>query len=155
MTLEQEREKIRQLHQRRQDPLKFLQSLEAELGNVALNDEETLYGSNVTSRAPTLELMFNPPSKDAYLANRASDQVGIDFDALPLLPQYSETSDSDLTSTDDEDENLSQEELANAAKHVQRLLKRIEKLQHSFDATQNNKTHRKKRMSRIYRRFCH
>jgi hypothetical protein len=71
-----------------------------------------------------------------------------------LSATESETSDSDATATDDEDESLSLEELAKAAKHVQRLMKRITVLQKSFGNTEKSKKYKKKRVNIMYQSFC-
>jgi hypothetical protein len=148
----EEREKIRELHQRQQDSLKSLQALENRLCKVALDDEETLQGSSVSSCVPTLELMLGPqsttlpplernqrPSNNATLSGRDA----------------SDTSESDATATDDESEHLSLEELAKCAKHVQRLLKRITRLQQSFEGSQQIRPQRRSRVHKMYQRFRH
>jgi hypothetical protein len=60
--MQEEREKIRELHQRQQDSLKSLQALENRFCKVGLDDEETLQGSSATSRVPTLEFILEPNS---------------------------------------------------------------------------------------------
>jgi hypothetical protein len=117
-TLVQEREKIRELHQRQQDSLKCLQALETELDKVALDDEEALQGLNDPPQVPTLGLMSVPEGKPSSIKD-TNNQTGINFHALALLIQNSDISESETTVIDDEDEHLSLEELARAAKHVQ------------------------------------
>jgi hypothetical protein len=117
-TLVQEREKIRELHQRQQDSLKCLQALETELDKVALDDEEALQGLNDPPQVPTLGLMSVPEGKPSSI-KYTNNQTGINFHVLALLIQNSDISESETTVIDDEDEHLSLEELARAAKHVQ------------------------------------
>ncbi|KAH7366623.1 hypothetical protein BKA66DRAFT_573287 [Pyrenochaeta sp. MPI-SDFR-AT-0127] len=153
--MEEEREKIRELHQRQQDSLKSLQALESKLCQVALDDEETLQGSTATSRVPTLELMFKPQPTTMPPLEKAGSKdslktITIDFSA----GSDSEASETDATTTDDEDERLSVEELAKCAKHVQKLLRRITLLQKGFESNQKTTQHRKKRVHKMYQRFC-
>ncbi|KAG9185990.1 hypothetical protein G6011_02546 [Alternaria panax] len=150
--MEEERDKIRELHQRQQDSLKSLQALENRFCNVALDDEETLRGSSISSRVPTLTLMADtqamempPLEKDA---RSKANTITIDLSGA----DDSNTSDSDATMTDEDDEHISIEELSRAAKHVTKLLKRITVLQKSLD--NNEKPHRKRRVHKIYQRFC-
>tara|TARA_R110002003_G_scaffold124_3_gene11199 strand:- start:26276 stop:29233 length:2958 start_codon:yes stop_codon:yes gene_type:complete len=73
---------------------------------------------------------------------------------IDLSAPDSDTSDSDATATDDDEgEDLSLEDLVKAAKHAQKLLKRITVLQKSFDGTQKSKVHKKKRVHKMYMRF--
>lgn len=64
------------------------------------------------------------------------------------------SSDGDTTSTDDEGEHLTLDELAACATHVQDLLQRITALQKSLQTGQLVKHHRKRRMHKTYLRFC-
>ncbi|KAH5718381.1 hypothetical protein HBI18_168280 [Parastagonospora nodorum] len=153
-TLEKERDKIRDLHQRQQDSLKCLQALETKLNKVALDDEVTLTGSATTSRVPTLDLMLHNPTHDALLPIHTSSQTQQNSNKINTVGLESGTSDSEVATTDDEDEHLSLEEITTAAKHVQKLLKRITKLQHTFATTGKGKVHKKKRVNKIYQRFC-
>ncbi|KAI4947316.1 hypothetical protein J4E91_006668 [Alternaria rosae] len=150
--LEEERDKIRELHQRQQDSLKSLQALENRFCHVALDDEETLRGSSIASRVPTLELMANAPLMELPPLEKPSkpqkDTITIDLSTA----NDSDTSDSDATmSGDDNEEHISTEELAKAADHVKKLLKRITMLQKNFDA---DKKHQKRHVHKIYQRFC-
>lgn len=151
--LEEERDKIRELHQRQQDSLKSLQALENRFCHVALDDEETLRGSSIASRVPTLELMANAPVMELPPLEKPSkpqkDTITIDLSTA----SDSDTSDSDATmSGDDNEEHISTEELAKAADHVKKLLKRITTLQKSFDV--DKKKHRKRHVHKMFQRFC-
>jgi hypothetical protein len=131
-----------------------LQALEIKLSKVVFDDEVALQASTTSSRVPTLDLMLNIATQNRVLSNQGDDQPLADLHALDALERDSETSDTEVVTTDDEGEHLSLEELAKAAKQVQKLLKRITKLQHSFPITQEGKTYKKKRVNRIYQRFC-
>lgn len=114
----------------------------------------TLTGSATTSRIPTLDLMLHNPTHDTLLSTHTGGQKGQHSNKINSTDVESDTSDSEVTTTDDEDEHLSLEEIATAAKHVQKLLKRITKLQHTFDTTRKSKNHKKKRVNKLYQRFC-
>ncbi|KAI4633926.1 uncharacterized protein J4E87_001093 [Alternaria ethzedia] len=151
--LDEEREKIRELHQRQQDSLKILQALENRFCHIAIDDEETLRGSSVASRVPTLELMANAPVMELPPLDKISkpqpNTITIDLSTA----DDSDTSDSDATmSGDDNEEQISTEELAKAADHVKKLLKRITMLQKNFDV--DKKKHRKRHVQKMYQRFC-
>ncbi|KAI4671417.1 uncharacterized protein J4E88_009082 [Alternaria novae-zelandiae] len=151
--LEEERDKIRELHQRQQDSLKSLQALENRFCHVALGDEETLRRSSIASRVPTLELMTSAPVMELPPLEKRSkpqkDTITIDLSTA----DDSDTSDSDATmSGDDNEEQISTEELAKAADHVKKLLKRITMLQKNFDV--DKKKHRKRHVHKMYQRFC-
>jgi len=151
--LEEERDKIRELHQRQQDSLKSLQALENRFCHIALDDEETLRGSSIASRVPTLELMTSAPVMELPPLEKPSkpqkDTITIDLSTA----DDSDASDSDATmSGDDNEEQISTEELAKAADHVKKLLKRITMLQKSFDV--DKKKHQKRRVHKMYQRFC-
>jgi hypothetical protein len=150
--MEEERDKIRELHQRQQDSIKSLQALESRFCGVAIDDVETFQGSSNASRVPTLELMAKaqtmklpPLEKDI---ESQTNTVTIDISAT----DDSDTSDSDATMTDEDDEHISREELSKAAKHVTKLLRRIIVLQKSLENDQ--KPHQKRRVRKIYQRFC-
>ncbi|KAL1794223.1 hypothetical protein ACET3X_007644 [Alternaria dauci] len=150
--MEEERNKIRELHQLQQDSLKSLQALESRLGDVALDEEETLKGSTSASRIPTLELVANAqtmevPPLEKHI-NCQEDTVVIGISGA----DDSDTSDSDATMTDEDDEHISIEELSKAATHVTKLLRRITVLKKSIE--DNQKCHRKRRVHKIYQRFC-
>jgi hypothetical protein len=153
--LEQEREKIRELHHRQQQSLKCLQTLESKLNKFALDDEETLQGSSAPSRVPTLELMFNAQTVKPSTPQNTDAQTDSSLvTAYPAATDDSEICESDSTMTDDDDEHLSLEELAKAARHVQKLLKRITTLQKTYDSSHKSKLHKKRRVHKIYQRFC-
>jgi hypothetical protein len=151
--MQEEREKIRELHQRQQDSLLSLQALESRFCKVALDDEETLQGSSISSRVPTMELMLG--TQIATLPSLEKDQRPTTNAVSLNIPadDTSDTSESDATATDDEGEHLSIEELAKCAKHVERLLKRITRLQQSFENGQQTQQHRKRRVHKMYQRF--
>jgi hypothetical protein len=151
--MDEERDKIRELHQRQQDSLKSLQALENRFCHIAIDDEETLQGSSITSRVPTLEFMTKaqamevPPLEN--LSQSRTNTITIDLSAV----DDSDTSDTDATMADDDiEERISTEQLAKAAEHVKKLLKRITVLQNSFNSDQ--KTYRKRHVHKMYQRFC-
>ncbi|KAI4931388.1 hypothetical protein J4E85_003980 [Alternaria conjuncta] len=151
--LDEEREKIRELHQRQQDSLKSLQALENRFCHIAINDEETLRGSSVASRVPTLELMANAPVMELPPLEKVPKLQPNTITIELSTTNDSDTSDSDATmSGDDNEEQISTEELAKAADHVKKLLKRITMLQKSFDV--DKKKHRKRHVHKMYQRFC-
>ncbi|KAF2252108.1 hypothetical protein BU26DRAFT_516804 [Trematosphaeria pertusa] len=155
--LEQEREKIRELHQRQQYSLQALQALESKLSKVSLEDEETLRGSNAPSRVPTIDFMVRSSTSVAPEEANQSGAANSGPTAMATpLSDDSGTSDSDDTVTDDEGEHLTVEELTKCANHVQKLLKRITVLQQSFEAATAQSTghYPKHRVSKLYRRFC-
>jgi hypothetical protein len=150
--MKEERDKIRELHQRQQDSIKSLQALESRFCGVAIDDEETLQGSSNASRVPTLELMTNAqamklPPLEKHIESQ-TNTVTIDISAT----DDSDTSDSDATMMDEDGEHISREELSKAAKHVIKLLRRIIVLQKSLE--NNQKPHQKRRVRKIYQRFC-
>ncbi|KAH6840251.1 hypothetical protein B0T12DRAFT_45300 [Alternaria alternata] len=150
--MEEERDKIRELHQRQQDSIKSLQALESRFCGVAIDNEETLQGSSSASRVPTLELMTNAqtmklPPLEKHIES-PTNTVTIDISAT----DDSDTSDSDATMTGEDDEHISREELSKAAKHVTKLLRRIIVLQKSLENDQ--KPHQRRRVRKIYQRFC-
>lgn len=65
-----------------------------------------------------------------------------------------DTSDSEVSGTEEEGEPLSLNELAKAEQHVLRLLKRVKELQMSSHLVNNGKSHHRRRMHRVYQRFC-
>jgi hypothetical protein len=148
--IQEERQKIRELHQRQQDSLKSLQALENRFCRIGLDDEETRQGSSASSRVPTLDLMLGPQSTTRPPLEKNQRHVN---KAILTEEDFSDTSQSDATATDDEGEHLSLEELAKCAKHVQRLLKHITQLQQSFQGSQQTHPHRKRRVNKMYQRF--
>jgi len=151
--LDEERDKIRELHQRQQDSLKSLQALENKFCNIAIDDGETLRGSSIASRVPTLELMTNAPVIELPPPEKISKPQPNTITIELSTADDSDTSDSDATiSGDDNEEQISTEELEKAADHVKKLLKRITMLQKSF-AT-DKKKHRKRHVHKMYQRFC-
>jgi hypothetical protein len=151
--MDEERDKIRELHQRQQNSLKSLQALENRFCHIAIDDEETLQGSSITSRSPTLEFLTKTPAMEVppleNLSQSRTNTITIDLSAV----DDSDTSDTDTTMADDDiEERISTEQLAKAADHVKKLLKRITVLQNSFNSDQ--KTHRKRHVHKMYQRFC-
>ncbi|KAF2652587.1 hypothetical protein K491DRAFT_718811 [Lophiostoma macrostomum CBS 122681] len=150
--LEEEREKIRELHQRQQDSLTSLQMLESKLSNVSLDDDGTLSRANDTARIPTVGFTVTSqvPRSSMKHANDGNKTK------MDHTTDDSETSESDDTSTDADDENLTTEDLSKCAKHVQKLLRRISSLQHSLDTQKTPQASRypKKKVHKLYRRFC-
>ena len=152
--LEAEREKIRELHQRQQDSIKSLEALEIKLKKVAISDQETLYGSTSPSRTNSVQLMTLSSSLLSEETKHSSNNQN-----TPLKPSELVTTDdsdfsgSETVATDDEVEIVTAEELAQCAKQVQKLLKRISTLQKSFEATSPRRLP-KRRVQKLYQRFC-
>jgi hypothetical protein len=95
------------------------------------------------TNAQTMKL---PPLENDIESQK--NTVTIDISAI----DDADTSDSDATTTDEDDEHISREELSKAAKHVTKLLRRIIVLQKSLENDQ--KPHQKRRVRKIYQRFC-
>ncbi|KAF1849092.1 uncharacterized protein K460DRAFT_84958 [Cucurbitaria berberidis CBS 394.84] len=155
--VEEEREKIRELHQRQQDSLKSLQALEYKFCRIALDEKETLPGSNTTSRESTFNMLLK--AEPVGLLPFGETTTRTDTDTTMVTDERSisddtEISDSDATATDYDDEHISTEELANCAKHVHKLLKRITELQQKSESSQKPALHQKKQVHKMYRRFC-
>ncbi|ORY17268.1 hypothetical protein BCR34DRAFT_51250 [Clohesyomyces aquaticus] len=158
--LDEEREKIRHLHQRQQESMKNLQALESKMHSVNLDDDDaaTLQGSTAPSRVPTVEFAVH---SSEFLANEAKDPEQNRSSSAKTLKNASpelddsETSDSDATVGNDDDEHLTAEDLDACARHVQKLLKKISTLQQDFEAEQSTRRYPKRRVHKIYRRFCH
>jgi len=98
--------------------------------------------------------MLHNPTNDALPSTHTSGQTQRSVNTADIMDVEIDTSDSEVTTTDDEGEHLSLEEIAAAARHVQKLLKRITKLQHKFENTGKSKGHKKKRVNKLYHRFC-
>ncbi|KAF2265007.1 hypothetical protein CC78DRAFT_543564 [Lojkania enalia] len=154
-TLEKERENIRRLHQLQQDSFKSLKALENKLGNVSLDDGETLHGSSPASRVPTIDFMTRQPSKDEEITS-AKDVAGKNSSQTQstAAEDLTPSDDDDSTVTDEEGDLVTMTELANCAKHVQRLLTSISMLQQTFNAAQPSRRHRKTKLRKLYRGFC-
>ena len=154
-TLDKERGRIRELHQRQQESLKALQALEHKLSQVSLSDDETLHGSSAPSRVPTIDLMVNASNSEPRSIppgqNPASPRLSANF---TTFTDGSETSGSDGTTTDDENDHISAHELTQCAGHVQKLLKRINSLQHTLEDATLTHAYPRHRVQKLYRRFC-
>jgi hypothetical protein len=149
-TLEKEREKIRELHQRQQESIKALQAMEHKLSQVSLSEDETLHGSNTPSRNPTIDLMVNTSNSEPRSIPRRRNPTKLEPPATStVFTDDSGTSESDGTLTDDENEGISAHELTQCAGHVQKLLKRINSLQQT-----SSRTYSRHRVHKLYRRFC-
>ncbi|KAF2646270.1 hypothetical protein P280DRAFT_464512 [Massarina eburnea CBS 473.64] len=155
--LDQERENVRELHQRQQESLHALQALERKLGHASLSDNETVHGSTAPSRVPTIDFLVNTPSRSYSMSTAKNNSWSAkSMSTLGYLSDDLQTSGSDNTMTDDEDEQLTSEEITRCATHVQTLLDRITFLQHSLE-TASEQTHAqypKHRVHKLYRRFC-
>jgi len=151
--VEEKREWIRGLHQQHQESLKSLQALEARFCQIGIGQEESnVRQSSQLSPIPTVDFMLDSkfitlPPLQKNMASKPNNNIQIDLSAV----DDSDTSGSETIATDDEDEHLSPEDLAKAAEHVKRLLRRITVLQQDFNG--NRKTRR--RVRKVYQRFCH
>lgn len=65
-----------------------------------------------------------------------------------------DTSDSEAVKSDEEGQHLTYDEFAPCAVHVQKLPRRIVMLQESLKSGQAVDRHRKRRMHKVYQRFC-
>jgi hypothetical protein len=82
-------------------------------------------------------------------------QTVANTEAIRRLEMYgSASSDNDTTTTDDEGESLTVEELERCARQIQRLLYRIENVQDGISGGRVVKHSRKRRMYKTYQRFC-
>lgn len=157
--LEEEREKIRELHQRQQDSLQCLQVLEKGIRAINLdNDESQHTESRLPSAIPTSAFMIhpNPPlaPNDLPELNMAVLQTKCKSKNITTKPDSPETSYNDSTVTDDEDEDnrLILEELTKATNHIQLFLERITELQEDIGMYGSECMEQQVRM--LYRRFC-
>jgi hypothetical protein len=152
--LEQKREKIRELHQQQQDSLKALQALESKLNKVTIDDGGKPQGLHLPPQVPTPGLAFGIAAHDASPSNTLGSrlQSNVVMTNLPMVD--SDSSDSEAILSDEEEEHMSPEELAKAAQYVQKMLARIELLIKSSEVTQGSKPCRKRRVNKIYKRFC-
>ncbi|KAJ4356752.1 uncharacterized protein N0V89_004788 [Didymosphaeria variabile] len=155
----QERESIRELHQRQQDSLKALQALETKFGDVLFSDDETLNGSAAPSRVPTINFLVHSSARGVSSDGKASGLARSTVQAPSALSDKPETSDSDNSdeTVTDDDEDLTVNDLAHCATHVQKLLKRITALQRSCEIG-NVQSSRgrfpRNKVLKLYRRFC-
>jgi hypothetical protein len=150
----QERDSIRDLHQRQQDSLKALQALETNLGDVFFSDDETLNGSAAPSRVPTINFLVHSSARAVSSDDKASELVRSTVQAPSALgdkPKSPGTDNSDETVTDD-DENLTISDLTHCANHMQKLMQRIVALQDSCDLQRDPRPLHK--VQKSYRRFC-
>lgn len=155
--LAQERETIRELHQRQQDSIRALQALEDQLGEASFfDDDETVRGSAAPTRVPTINLLVNSSARRVSLDGRAPGFDPSMAQAPSALADTSETSDSDDTVIDDDGELLTVNEIARCATQAQKLLRRITVLQQSCETgnPQSNRQLPRNRVLKIYRRFC-
>jgi hypothetical protein len=153
-TLEQEREKIRELHQQQQDSLKSLHELEDKFSRFTSTDKETLQDPDVRSRGATLELMSQAPPQEGPPPKPMDNQTQLNVFPNNFYALDQVIPNSDESTTDKKDEHISLEELEKAAEHVQELLKHITQLQKSFHVTKKTESHDKKRIDEVYRDFC-
>jgi hypothetical protein len=150
---ELEREKVRLLHQRQQDSLNSLQALETKLDRSSFDTGEIVKGSKLSTRKPTTELMLcalptsSPLSGNTCHLQRDSKLTTDDR----VFSDYSEASESDATMIGHDNEHLSLEQLANAARHVENPLRRITLLQKGCETDQKSKAHK---VHKMYERFC-
>ncbi|KAK7192080.1 C2H2 finger domain-containing protein [Paraphaeosphaeria sporulosa] len=151
----QERDAIRELHQRQQDALRALQALESNLGDVFFSDDETLNGSAAPSRVPTINFLVHSSARGVSSdgknsgPDRSREQAP---SALGDKPETSDSDNSDETVTDD-DEDLTINELARCVNRAQKFSKRITALQQAGNAHSNGRFPRN-RVLKLYRRFC-
>ncbi|KAF1973929.1 hypothetical protein BU23DRAFT_553908 [Bimuria novae-zelandiae CBS 107.79] len=153
--LNEERETIRDLHQRHQHSTKALQALESKLADALFSDEETLHGSTASSRVPTINFLLHSSARGVLQDGKVSGVDTSTTQAPSALADLSETSDSDDTVTDDDGEQLTVHDVAECANHVRKLLKRITVLQQFCE---NSHPHSDGRLPRnqilkMYRRF--
>lgn len=152
--VEQAREKIREIHQQQQDSLKCLQALEARLGKVPINGEAPPEEPGVSLQAPTVQHLHVSLARVPDAGGGTDDSRSNVRDGSPATANDVDTSESDLSATDDEGDLLSQEELAKAEKHVRKLLKRITHLQKSSAPPNVGTLCQKRQINRIYKQFC-
>jgi hypothetical protein len=152
--LEQKREKIRELHQQQQDSLKALQALESKLNEVTIDDGGKPQGLHLPPQVPTPGPVFGVAAQDALPSNTLGPHIQSNVVMTNLPRVDSDSSDSEAILSDEEEEHMSLEELTKAAQHVQKMLARIELLIKSSAVTQDSKTCRKRRVNKIYKRFC-
>ncbi|CAO2653836.1 Nn.00g105690.m01.CDS01 [Neocucurbitaria sp. VM-36] len=136
--IEEEREKIRQLHERQEQSLKALQYLEIRFSDIGVDDEDTLQGSTTISQSSTLcsePTMGIPPPYKTDTRASANRNMAMDD---PLLGDDNKTCESDTTATASYGGYLTSEDLIDCAKHVQDLLEHITKLQDHLKLRESN-----------------
>ncbi|KAL5455555.1 hypothetical protein PMIN06_004385 [Paraphaeosphaeria minitans] len=154
----QERDAIRELHQRQQNALRTLQALESNLGDVFFSDDETLNGSAAPSRVPTINFLVHSSARRVSSDGKASAPDRSREQAPSALGDKPETSDSDNSDNSDEtvtddDEDLTVNELARCVNRAQKFSKRITALQQAGTVHANRRFPRN-RVLKLYRRFC-
>ena len=147
------------MHQQQQDSLKILKTLEKRLCSVILDDESTLQGSDPPSCTSTNELRPIQVMAAPVTTSNANYQIQANTAVMNVFATDAsgafDTSDSEATSIDDESEHLTTEELAKCASHVQKLLQRITQMQDALDNEIPVQKYRKRRVHKMYKRFCH
>ena len=150
--LEREREKIRELHLRQQDSLKSLEALEQKLNEVTIMKEPRVHNPSLDSSTSTLLTMPDAPGQ-RQTAAAFKDQGSLSDESSDS--EQSEALFLGLNTHDSRDNKLLGEaELAKCAKHVRRLLQRINKLQRSITSG-GRRTCNTKTLNGVYKKFCY
>ncbi|KAF9701185.1 hypothetical protein EKO04_000945 [Ascochyta lentis] len=150
--LEKERETIRALYKQREKAFQRELALEDKLKNLQLEHAATSQISIVPPRAQIHGIVANNVALASSIPHPQIDANKVAMNRLSANDPNK--SDGNTTTTDDEGENLTLEELEKCATHVQELLRRIADLQNGLKNGHIVKHHRKRRMHKSYQRFC-
>ncbi|KAJ4349197.1 hypothetical protein N0V95_004780 [Ascochyta clinopodiicola] len=133
-SLEEQRNHIREVHQQQQDSLQILKALEKRLCGVKLDDGSTVQGFDFPPSVPMSGIRPIHIMTAGAADTTANSQVKDNDAAMNILTvNGSDTSESETSSTDEEGEQLSAEELSKCATNVQKLLRRITRLQNQVE----------------------
>ncbi|XPS91691.1 hypothetical protein M3J09_001102 [Ascochyta lentis] len=155
-SLEEQRKHIREVHKQQQDSLRILKALEKRVCNIQLDDGMVPQGFDPSARMSVIEMRPIQPMAMVVTGSKDNYQVEVNNTAMSTFAaNASDTSESDLVSTDEEGEQLTAEELAKCASNVQKLLQQITRLQSNVDNGNRRGILRKRRIHKLYRRFCH
>lgn len=149
----EERENIRLLHQRNQEPLTHISFLEKKFNNVSIDDSEILRRSNSQLGMPGTNFLVHQPlnDKEHGLSNKTEGNSSFD------KADYYSSDDSDDTVGSggmDNDDGLTNDDLVKYANHVQKLLQQIESLQSLVLDITKTSHHSKHHILKAYCPFC-
>ncbi|OCL11322.1 hypothetical protein AOQ84DRAFT_374099 [Glonium stellatum] len=147
----EERENIRLLHQRNQQSLTHLGLLEKRLDNVSISDSATLEGQSSQLDTHSFSFLVQQSLKDKERDSFNEPLQNKNFGKLDEC--LSDDSDDTIGEGVDGD-RLTKEDLIKCAKHVQKLLQRIESLQNLVSDNSKGSHHSKHRVRKVCRRFC-
>lgn len=143
----------RRLHQQSSDD--GLPALELKLAQTLQADDELLEDDSTLSRVPTIDLMVHASNSDPRVSSSNQGSAAFKAAIAATSPtEDSETPESDETFTDDDVEYISIHQLSQCASHAQKLFKRINAIQQTFEDASISQNYPKHRLDHLYRRFC-